>query len=192
VVGAYELLVAGQSAEERMEHAGGNPYRAFAALGLHEEDALESALLSVEETLPRAWKLSAVEDAGDPRQAAVQRQAERTWINGCIVGLLLERRPAESFDDTTLRSARQRLRSERPRTADWVLRLLENLGFAPKTSLHHATVLGASFMEALAEFEMTHEEKRSCLIGFGSLWLDGLLVGAQSTRLPRRAVFTSG
>ncbi len=183
MVGAYELLVAGQAAEDALDQAAADAYRAFEALGLNPEDALEAALASVEEMLSSSWKLTVTSRASaDPFVEAVQRQAERTWINGCLVGVLLERPPV-SFDRSALRSARRYVRAERPRTRDWVTRLLGERGFAPWPSLHHATVLGASFIEPLNEFDITHEQKRSCLVAFGSLWLDGLLVGCRA-RLP--------
>ena len=146
--GLTDLLIAQQAAEDLLLENVADPYAAASRCGADAEDARRAASTAV------AGILDSSKLAGAGR-ATVRKLAEKAWLNGCLVGLLLAgSQTSEPLSKSALMTAKQELDQAPELDQDsptvWIhdtegtLEILDQLDPAKTIELRQA--LGSQFM----------------------------------------------
>ena len=184
-----DAVMRAQTAALEMLDQAEDGYAVLASCGVESRDAERTALSVIADTVGQLKPLREASAA----QAAFQRQAERAFINGCLVGLLLEGSArGERLAPTALMSARMThakqaagdmaKRSDRKLGQDWFRQQLVDLDLEPHETMRYAMAIGGAFAETLEGFALSRSQTQRCVLSFMSIWVGGV----QAATIARR------
>lgn len=186
--GRKELAEALQAATVAID-ATSNPETVFATVGCHLEDAIRFArsnyllLLCVPDPdaeNPVVWS--------GPLLAVGERQAERAWLNGCLVGLFMAGPTAEKMEPSALPSAEKKLNAQAVEEEQRTYELtsleyaLSSVGLDPEAFMEGAVPVAVNFARPLEEFALGPLDMAQCAHTLAGLWLIGIMVATQARR----------